>query len=133
MADDSIRIEYNLDLKPLEELLEGVEWAGYFFVSGAMEIPMPKVEVTGVDVLSFPDPPVAGLHQRPPDIQTPLRAIPEGHRRARCAGGVGGQRPTDRRIESKDCNRSHPFRPVVAGRSMKAIQDHHLIKPRDMR
>jgi predicted 2-oxoglutarate/Fe(II)-dependent dioxygenase YbiX len=56
MADDSIRIEYNRGLKPLEELLEGVERAGDFCVSGAVEIPMPKVEVTGVGVLSFPVP-----------------------------------------------------------------------------
>ena len=57
MADDSIRIEYNQDLKPLEALLSGVERAGDFFVSGAVEIPMPKVEVDGVGVLSFPVPP----------------------------------------------------------------------------
>lgn len=57
MADDSIRIEYNQDLKPLEELLEGVERAGDFFVNGAAEIPLPKVEVAGVGVLSFPVPP----------------------------------------------------------------------------
>lgn len=54
MADDSIRIEYNQSLQPLEELLEGVERPGDFFVSGGMEIPMPKVEVEGVGVLSFP-------------------------------------------------------------------------------
>ena len=37
-------------------LLEGVKRAGDFFVSGALEIPMPKVEVEGVGVLSFPVP-----------------------------------------------------------------------------
>jgi hypothetical protein len=56
MADDSIRVEYNQDLKPLEELLEGVERAGDFFVSGTVEIPMPKVEIEGMGVLSFPVP-----------------------------------------------------------------------------
>ena len=56
MADDSIRIEYNQSLKPLEELLEGVERAGDFFVNDAVEIPMPKVEIEGVGVLSFPVP-----------------------------------------------------------------------------
>lgn len=56
MSDVSIRIEYNESLKPLEKLLKGVERAGDFFVSGAMEIPMPKVEVEGVGVLSFPVP-----------------------------------------------------------------------------
>lgn len=57
MADDSIRIEYNEELKPLEELLAGVRRAGDFFVSGVVEIPMPKVEIAGVGVLSFPVPP----------------------------------------------------------------------------
>lgn len=56
MPDDSIRIEYNQSLQPLEELLEGVERPGDFFVSGGMEIPMPKIEVEGVGVLSFPVP-----------------------------------------------------------------------------
>ena len=65
MADDSIRIEYNQDLKPLEQLLSGVKRAGGFFVNGAAEIPMPKVEVEGVGVLSFPVPPaqIAALIQ----------------------------------------------------------------------
>ena len=57
MADDSIRIEYNQSLKPLAELLEGVKRAGDFFVSGAVELPMPKLEIAGVGVLSFPVPP----------------------------------------------------------------------------
>jgi len=57
MSDDSIHIEYNQELKALEELLEGVERAGDFFANGVVEIPMPKVEVTGVGVLSFPVPP----------------------------------------------------------------------------
>jgi hypothetical protein len=57
MADDSIRVEYNQDLKPLEQLLEGIERAGDFFVNGAVEIPLPKVEIVGVGVLSFPVPP----------------------------------------------------------------------------
>src|SRR6266496_515049 len=56
MADDSIQIDYNQNLKPLEALLAGVERAGDFFVSGTVEIPMPKVEVDGVGVLSFPVP-----------------------------------------------------------------------------
>jgi len=57
MSDDAIRIEYNESLEPLETLLKGVERAGDFFVNGAVEIPMPKVEVDGVGVLSFPVPP----------------------------------------------------------------------------
>ena len=57
MADETIRVEYNQALKPLEELLEGVERPGDFFVNGVVEIPMPKLEVEGVGVLSFPVPP----------------------------------------------------------------------------
>ena len=66
MADDSIRVEYNQNLKAIEELLSGVERAGDFFVSGAMEIPMPRVEVEGMGVLSFPVPPtqIAALIHR---------------------------------------------------------------------
>ena len=56
MSDHSIHLEYNLDLEPLEDLLSGVERAGDFCVSGAVEIPMPKIEVEGVGVLSFPVP-----------------------------------------------------------------------------
>ena len=57
MSDDAIRVEYNQDLQPLEKLLSGVTRAGDFFVHGAVEIPLPKVEVEGVGVLSFPVPP----------------------------------------------------------------------------
>ncbi len=65
MADDSIRVEYNQELEPLDQLLSGVERAGDFFVSGTVEIPMPKLEVEGVGVLSFPVPPaqIAALIQ----------------------------------------------------------------------
>jgi len=58
MANDPIKIEYNYDLEPLEQLLSGVGRAGDFFVSGVVEIPMPKVEVDVVGVLSFPVPPI---------------------------------------------------------------------------
>src|SRR2546426_11080206 len=56
MTHDSIDVEYNQDLQPLDELLCGVERVGDFFVSGTVEVPMPKVEVEGVGVLSFPVP-----------------------------------------------------------------------------
>jgi hypothetical protein len=49
-------IEYNRQLKPLEALLSDVSQPGDFFVSGKMEIPMPKVEVNGAGALSFPVP-----------------------------------------------------------------------------
>lgn len=66
MADDSVHVEYNQSLKQLEALLSGVERPGDFFVSGVVEIPMPKVEVEGVGVLSFPVPAtqIAALIQR---------------------------------------------------------------------
>ncbi len=51
-----MEIEYNQDLKPLETVLSGVKRHGDFFVSGAMEIPIPKVDVDGVGTLSFPVP-----------------------------------------------------------------------------
>jgi len=51
-----IEVEYNQDLKPLETALSGVKRPGDFFVSGAMEMPMPKVKVQGAGTLSFPVP-----------------------------------------------------------------------------
>src|SRR5665213_717784 len=57
MADQSIRVEYNQDLEPLEQLLSSVQRDGDFFTAGAVEIPMPRVEIEGVGVLSFPVPP----------------------------------------------------------------------------
>src|SRR5437773_7902384 len=52
----SIQVSYNQDLKPLEDLLSGVQRPGDFFVHGSFETPMPRVEVEGVGVLSFPVP-----------------------------------------------------------------------------
>ena len=51
-----IEIEYNRELKPLEGILTDVKQPGDFFVSGAVEIPMPRVEVKGAGPLSFPIP-----------------------------------------------------------------------------
>ncbi|MBV8830235.1 MAG: 2OG-Fe(II) oxygenase [Acidobacteriaceae bacterium] len=51
-----VEIEYNQDLKPLEDVLLGVKRPGDFFVTGTMEMPMPKVEVDGAGMLSFPVP-----------------------------------------------------------------------------
>ncbi len=51
-----MEIEYNQDLRPLETVLSGVKRHGDFFVSGALEMPMPKVDVDGVGTLSFPVP-----------------------------------------------------------------------------
>lgn len=57
MGDDSIQIEYNRDFQALEALLTEVRRPGDFFVTGTREVPMPKVTVDGVGVLSFPVPP----------------------------------------------------------------------------
>ena len=51
-----ITVEYNNDLKPLEALLVDVTHPGDFFIDGAMEIPMPRIEVEGAGTLSFPIP-----------------------------------------------------------------------------
>jgi hypothetical protein len=51
-----IEIEYNQQLRPLEGVLSGVKQPGNFFVSGAMEMPMPRVEIEGAGTLSFPVP-----------------------------------------------------------------------------
>lgn len=56
MPDNRVSIQYNDELKPLETVLAGVKRAGDFVVHGALELPMPKVEVEGVGVLSFPVP-----------------------------------------------------------------------------
>ncbi len=56
MAHEHVAVVYNQKLKPLEELLSGVKRAGDFVVHGTLELPMPKVEVEGVGVLSFPVP-----------------------------------------------------------------------------
>jgi hypothetical protein len=51
-----IEIEYNQELKPLEAVLSDVKQPGDFFVCGAVEMPMPRVEVEGAGTLSFPVP-----------------------------------------------------------------------------
>jgi hypothetical protein len=66
-----IEIEYNRNLKPLEALLSRVRQPGDFFVSGTVEMPMPKMEVEGAGVLSFPVPgaqiaKIVGKAQRAP-------------------------------------------------------------------
>lgn len=57
MANKPPQVCYNEGLEPLENLLVGIQRPGDFFVSGALEIPMPKVEVKAAGVLSFPVPP----------------------------------------------------------------------------
>lgn len=49
---DHIEVEYNRELKALEAILKGVRQPGDFFAAGTMEIPMPRVEVSGVGMLA---------------------------------------------------------------------------------
>ena len=51
-----IEVKYNQKLNPLETILWDVKQPRAFFVAGALEIPMPRVEVKGVGTLSFPIP-----------------------------------------------------------------------------
>lgn len=108
MADDPIRVEHNQELKPLKVLLPGVERAGDFFVIGTVEIPMPKLEVEGVGVLSLPVPPSPN---RRADRAGGARALPQGHCRARGTGGIGGE--SLRRKSGRD--EAHRRRPRACG------------------
>jgi len=56
MSNGRIRVDYNLELEPLESLLAGVKRTDDFVTHGRIELPMPKVGVEGVGVLSFPVP-----------------------------------------------------------------------------
>ncbi len=56
MANDGISVPYNHNLSALEKLLSDVRRPGDFFVQGLLETPMPRVEVEGVGVISFPVP-----------------------------------------------------------------------------
>src|SRR5713226_8601440 len=56
MANDRIGVPYNHTLTRLETLLAGVKRAGDFFVQGSLDAPIPRVEIDGVGVLSFPVP-----------------------------------------------------------------------------
>ena len=53
-SDTQIKVPYNRDLKALEDVLAAVRRPGDFFVRGALETPMPRVEIDGVGVISFP-------------------------------------------------------------------------------
>ena len=52
MTDDDL--PYNRSLAALESLLAGVKRPGDFCAHGALDLPMPMVEVDGVGLLSFP-------------------------------------------------------------------------------
>ena len=54
--DKQIEVPYNRDLKALEDALAAVRRPGDFFVRGVLEMPMPRFEIEGVGVISFPIP-----------------------------------------------------------------------------
>jgi hypothetical protein len=56
MPNQSIQVEYHEGLESLEKLLSKVRRFGDFFVQGRLETPLPKLEVDGAGVLSFPVP-----------------------------------------------------------------------------
>jgi len=56
MTGTRIEVPYNDDLAPLERALEQVRRTGDFFVQGSVEAPMPRVNVRGAGILSFPVP-----------------------------------------------------------------------------
>ena len=56
MANDRIAVPYNDRLTRLETLLAGVKRAGDFFVQGSLDAPIPRADIDGVGVLSFPVP-----------------------------------------------------------------------------
>ena len=49
-------IEYAVDRQPLQELLESVDRPGGFCTHGRLFVPMPRLDVEGVGMLSFPVP-----------------------------------------------------------------------------
>jgi 2OG-Fe(II) oxygenase superfamily len=53
---NQIEVPYNYDMKRLESELAKVQRPGDFFVRGVFETPMPRVNIDGVGLLSFPIP-----------------------------------------------------------------------------
>lgn len=57
VTDTGIEVPYSLRLKPLDEILARVRRPGEFFVHGAIESALPRLEIDGVGAVSFPVPP----------------------------------------------------------------------------
>jgi len=121
MANQSIQVEYHHGLGALEKVLSDVRRSGDFFVQGNVEVPMPKLEVQGVGVISFPVPETQnkdshhraqwlaaniGLHKEPPHLSAPLRATPKGHRQARGPCGIGAEAERCRVVAEENRNRA---------------------------
>lgn len=56
MANPPIKVEYNKDLGKLAKLLGKAQRKGDFATSGRIDIPMPRLEIQGAGVVSFPLP-----------------------------------------------------------------------------
>ena len=56
MSAQPMEIEYNKGFGPLEKILARVRRDGDFQVRGTRELPMPRIEVDGIGILSFPVP-----------------------------------------------------------------------------
>lgn len=56
MADSGIEVPYSQRLKPLDDILARVRRPGDFFVHGAIESPLPQLEIDGIGTVSFPVP-----------------------------------------------------------------------------
>jgi hypothetical protein len=54
--DKQIEVPYNRDLRALQDALAAVRRPGDFYVRGVLETPMPRFEIEGVGVISFPIP-----------------------------------------------------------------------------
>ncbi len=57
MANFPIQVEYNHNLKSLENTLMRVKRPGDYYVADRLEVPLPTVRVDGVGTVSFPVPP----------------------------------------------------------------------------
>ncbi|HYG33951.1 MAG TPA: 2OG-Fe(II) oxygenase, partial [Clostridia bacterium] len=53
---EPIQVDYNTELDPLVEMLSKVKRPGDFYVTGSLEVPLPRLEIKGVGTISFPLP-----------------------------------------------------------------------------
>ena len=86
MAAEPVKLSYHHGLQPLEKLVQGVRRAGDFFAHGKRELLLPRLEVNGVGLLSFPVPPeqlraVIGQAARAPYGRGPATILDESVRK----------------------------------------------------
>jgi hypothetical protein len=71
MPSDDIQYLYSEELGPLETLLFNVQRPGHFCFNGTIEIPMPKMEIEKVGILSFPIPEAQIKHMIDQAVRAP--------------------------------------------------------------